>query len=161
MLYLARWCRGPGWWDSLARSGISLMLSTAPTCSRHTSMARPTSSRGPWYRPSSLVLWGATCNTSSWHVHHCRTLFISIEDVFLTGLCASKDLELRLSHRNVGVKCQIRYVLFDTFNCFSRIFSDWQKGLKHIRLCVKLIILWLYIVLNRCWWRVCGTKIKY
>ena len=92
--------------------------------------------------------------TSSWNVNNCRTLFISIKDVFLTGLCATRDLKLRLSHRNVGVKCQIRYVLLDTFNCFSRIFSDWQKGLKHIRLCVKLIILWLYIVLSRSCWRV-------
>ena len=36
-------------------------------------------------------------------LYHCalRTPFINLEDVFLTGLCASTQLKLKLTHNNV------------------------------------------------------------
>ena len=46
-------------------------------------------------------------------LYHCtlRTPFINLEDVFLTGLCASTQLRLKLTHNNVQY---IKYYIADS-----------------------------------------------
>ena len=111
------------------------------------SVGQPTSSLVPFSHFSTLVLSGKkikaageTSSSDSWKNKHyiiltmkcLRTPLINLEDVFLTGLCANKELGLELSNNKVSLQITslLRYsVCKYSSNLYREDQQQWLIGI--------------------------------
>ena len=100
------------------------------------SVGQPTSSLVPFSLFSTLVLSGKKSKANSyknkhyiiWTMKCLRTPLINLEDVFLTGLCANKELGLKLSNNKVWLQsCTTSLLRYSVNKHSSNLYHEDQQ----------------------------------